>query len=52
MIPQRICGIISVISSVTYSDAPNLPPLRGASNPSVEMKEALENTSLFLIDAR
>lgn len=50
MIPQRTHGIISVISSVTYSDAPNLPPLRGAFNPSVEMKEVLENTSLLLTD--
>lgn len=50
MIPQRTRGIISVISSVTYSDAPNLPPLRGAFNPSVEMKEVLENTSLPLTD--
>lgn len=50
MIPQRTHRIISVISSVTYSDAPNLPLLRGAFNPSVEMKEALENTSLPLTD--
>lgn len=50
MNPQRTRGIISLISSVTYSDAPNLPPLRGAFNPSVEMKEVLENTSLPLTD--
>lgn len=50
MIPWWAGRITSVISSVTYSDAPNLPLLRGAFNPSIEMKEALTNTSLPLTE--